>query len=137
MIPVSSTGSRTRDLLLGALFAFAALNAFGGGWYGMAGAEDVPVEWLNDTPFTSYFIPGLILFVIVGGAFLIAAVAFFRHHALAVTLGFVAVGIVLIWLTVQILMIGYVSWMQPATAIYAMILLVLLLSARRVSSSTV
>ncbi len=135
MVPLSSTGSRGKDLLLGILFSFAALNAFGGGWYGMAGAEGVPVEWLNGTPFTSYFIPSLILFVIVGGAFLAAAVSFFRHHALAVTFGYIVIAIVLVWLVVQILMIGYVSWMQPATAIYSMLLVLLLLPSPRRSTA--
>ena len=33
----------------------------------MAGAENVPVEWLQGSPFHSYFIPGLFLFLTVGG----------------------------------------------------------------------
>lgn len=128
MPSVSSTGSRVRDLLLGVLFAFAALNAFGGGWYGLAGAENVPLEWLHGTPFKDYFIPSLILLFIVGGTFLIASIAFFRHHTMARSLGFVAIFIVWIWLIVQVFMIGYVSWMQPATAIYSIILLLLLIT---------
>ncbi len=31
---------------LGALLVFAAVNAFGGGYYGLSGAPGVPVEWL-------------------------------------------------------------------------------------------
>jgi len=47
---------------LGALLIILAVNAFGGGYYGMAGAEGVPIEWLNGSPFPNYFIPGLFLF---------------------------------------------------------------------------
>ena len=50
---------------LGGLLAFGALNAFAGGYYGMSGAEDVPREWLEGSPFEDYFIPGLILFLVV------------------------------------------------------------------------
>lgn len=128
MVLRSSTGSRAKDLLLGTLYAFATLNAFGGGWYGMAGAEGVPVEWLTGTPFSDYFIPSLILFVVVGGSFLLAAIAFFRHHPAAIAIGYIATAIVFAWLIIQVFLIGYVSWMQPATAIYAIILLILLLT---------
>ncbi|MEJ2009734.1 MAG: hypothetical protein P8Z30_16535 [Acidobacteriota bacterium] len=62
---------------LGSLLAFGALNAFAGGYYGLAGARGVPTEWLAGSPFRDYWIPSLILFIIVGGSFLVAAVAVF------------------------------------------------------------
>src|SRR3569623_379211 len=65
--------------LLGALLAFAALNAFAGGSYGLAGAQGVPREWLRGSPFTDYFVPSLILVVVVGGSFLLATVAVFAR----------------------------------------------------------
>ena len=65
---------------LGILLLFLALNAFGGGYYGMAGAKDVPVEWLEGSPFNNYFLPALILFVIVGGSSLTASLLVFRKH---------------------------------------------------------
>jgi hypothetical protein len=116
---------RGERAILGTLLVVVALNAFAGGYYGMSGAEDVPREWLQGSPFDSYFIPSLILTVVVGGAFLTAAIAVFmrarwRRGAVAV-----AVAIVVGWLTVQIAIIGYVSWMQPATAIATLILAVL------------
>ena len=79
---------------LGALLAFAALNAFGGGYYAISGAPGVPVEWLNGSPFRSYFIPGLILFFVVGGAFLVAAIAVFVRLRIERTATFIAVIIV-------------------------------------------
>jgi len=111
--------------LLGVLLAFAALNAFGGGYYGMSGAEGVPLEWLEGSPFHNFFIPGLVLFVVVGGSFLVASIAVFARLRFARFASFVAVLIVYIWLAVQIAIIGYVSWMQPVTAILALIILVL------------
>jgi hypothetical protein len=102
---------------LGGLLAFGALNAFAGGYYGMAGAEDVPKEWLEGSPFDDYFIPGLVLFVVVGGSFLAAAIAVFAKLHMAPTAAFAAGGIVLGWLAVETAIVGYVSWMQPATTI--------------------
>jgi hypothetical protein len=61
--------------MLGSLLLLMAINAFGGGFYAMAGAKDVPVEWLKESPFPDYFIPGLFLFLVIGGSALLAAVA--------------------------------------------------------------
>lgn len=110
---------------LGVLLAFAALNALGGGYYGMSGAKDVPLEWLEGSPFTNYFIPGLILSIVVGGAFLLASVAVFGRFRIARKASFASVIIVLTWLAVQLSIIGYVSWMQPVTAVTAIIILCL------------
>jgi hypothetical protein len=108
-----------------ALLAFGALNAFAGSYYGLAGAKGVPREWLEGTPFSDYFIPSLILGIVVGGSFLLATMAVFRGWARARELVLGAVAIVLGWLAVQVAMIGYVSWMQPATAVGAGLILIL------------
>lgn len=120
-----SKNRKALHILLGVLLAFGALNAFGGGWYGMNGAEGVPVEWLEGSPFESYFLPSLILFVVVGGSFLTASILNFRYSRLSRTLSFASVGVVFIWLTVQLIIIGYVSWMQPATAVFGTGVLIL------------
>lgn len=110
--------------ILGSLLAFGALNAFGGGYYGLSGAKDIPREWLSGSPFSDYFIPSLILFVVVGGSFLLGAVAVFaqwrRARLLALGTGVIVLG----WIAVQVAIIGYVSWMQPTTAIAATLILV-------------
>lgn len=112
-------------IILGALLLFSALNAFGGGYYGMAGAEGVPIELLAGSPFQNYFIPSIILFFVVGGSFLTAAVAVFINHSFARIAAIGSAMIVFVWLTVQIAIIGYISWMQPTTAIAGIVILVL------------
>jgi hypothetical protein len=110
---------------LGGLLTFGALNALGGGYYGLTGAVGVPTEWLQGSPFADYFVPSLILLVVVGGSFIVAAITVFarlRGDRVAV---FVVAFIVLGWLTVQMSIIGYVSWMQPATAIAGLLILIL------------
>ena len=111
--------------VLGVVLIVLSLNAFGGGYYGMAGAEGIPLEWLQGSPFQSYFLPSLILFVVVGGSFLFAAIAVFRRTRFARTAVTCSVGIVLVWLAVQVLIIGYVSWLQPAIAIAGLLALAL------------
>jgi hypothetical protein len=110
---------------LGGLLAFGALNAFAGGYYGMSGAEDVPREWLEGSPFDDYFIPGLVLFLVVGGSMLAAAIAVFAALRIARLAALGAGLVVLAWLAVETLIVGYVSWMQPATTIGALVILLL------------
>jgi len=110
---------------LGGLLASGAVNALGGGYYGMTGAVGVPTEWLEGSPFADYFVPSLILLAVVGGSFIVAAIALFAHLRAARLAVFMAGFVVLGWLIVQIGIIGYVSWMQPATAIAGLLILIL------------
>ena len=125
---------------LGLLLAVVSLNAFAGGYLGISGAKGIPVEWLNGSPFESYLIPGIILFVIVGGSFLFAAVVVLRKYSYGKIISIAASIILFIWLAVEIYIIGYVSWMQPATAVAGLLVLILALflnePARKSSSIT-
>ena len=127
MKPPSTTSQKRLRYPLGALLALLALNAFAGGYYGMAGAPNVPREWLQGSPFDNYFIPALVLFVVVGGTALIAAVAVFRNspraRLAALFSGVVALG----WIAVQLAIIGYVSPLQPAVAIAGVLIIILAL----------
>jgi hypothetical protein len=116
---------RSIRFVLGALLAFAALNAFGGGYYAMSGAEGIPTAWLAGSPFHDYFLPGLVLFFVVGGAMGVAAIALLTGTRIARSAALVAGAIVLAWILVQVSIIGYVSWMQPVTAIGGVVVLLL------------
>jgi len=125
-----NTGGGVR-YTLGAVLAFAALNAFAGGWYGLAGAKGIPTAWLSGSPFSDYVVPSWILVLAVGGSALLTSVAVFarwRHDRLLAT----AAGAILFgWLAVEVAIIGYVSWMQPATAIGGALILGLAFLLRR------
>jgi hypothetical protein len=86
---------------LGGLLAFGALNAFAGGYYGLSGAEGVPVEWLRGSPFSDYTVPSLILFIGGGGSFLTAAIAVFARARIARASTLTAGAIALIWIAVD------------------------------------
>lgn len=117
--------------LLGILLVLVAINAFGGGFYGMAGAKGIPLQWLQGSIFKTYFIPSLALFIGIGGGALIAAILVFKHKRAARFASLTCAAIMLVWLVVQVGIIGYVSWLQPATAIAASAILILGLQLKR------
>lgn len=102
-------------LVLG-LCAFTALTAVLGGLSLMTarpGSPAVPpLALLEHTPFDSFFVPGLVLLVVVGGANLLAAVLEARRarrSELAVALaGAVLTG----WIVAQLALLRVFSWLQ-------------------------
>src|SRR5687768_10819564 len=115
---------RTRYTLTG-LLIFGGLNAIAGGYYGLSGADNVPLEWLEGSPFTTYFLPSLILFAFVGGSQLAAGIAMIEQSRFAHVAAFGAGTILLGWIGVQLSIIGYVSWMQPVTAAGGVVIVIL------------
>jgi hypothetical protein len=110
---------------LGILLLVIAANAFGGGYYGMSGAENVPKEWLEGSPFESYFFPSFFLFAIIGGMCLLAAIAVLRNSKYSARLSYSCAILLLGWIGIQVTIIGYVSWMQPAIFIAAILILLI------------
>lgn len=117
---MSASSVRTRRAL-GTLLAFMSLNALGGGWYGLAGAEGVPVAWLEGSSFASYVIPSLVLIVAVGGTSAVASALLFSDARIARPAAMAAGVVMLGWIAAQLAIIGYVSWLQPAVAIVGVI----------------
>src|SRR3954447_14915803 len=101
--------SARRRRALAAINAVVGVNAVCGMAYALAGAEAVPAEWLDGTPFQTYVIPGLYLGLVVGGSCLAAAELslFDAPHARSASLSSAAA--MLSWIAVQIAMIGYRS----------------------------
>ena len=91
------------------------LNAFGGGYYGLSGAPASIRPGSTARPFSSYFIPSLFLFTVIGGGMAVATAAWILKSRVAPWLS-LAMGVTLMsWIVVQVAMIGYVSWMQPVS----------------------
>lgn len=102
------------ELLLGT-------GAIGGGLALMLGPNGeilpLPVAALRGSPFSNYFLPGAVLFTVIGLVPLSAAVLAWRRHPAAPLLAF-AVGVALIvWLVVEIAVVGYSSD-PPLQALY-------------------
>ena len=119
---------RARQSPLGRLAVIAigleillGIGAIGGGLALMAGPKGeiipLPVSALTGSPFSDYFVPGAILFTIIGLLPLRAAVLAWRRHRIAPLLAF-AVGVaLLVWLVVEIAIVGYSSH-PPLQALY-------------------
>jgi hypothetical protein len=122
--------------VLAALQLLIALNAIGGGVYGLSGAAAVPREWLAGSPFTSYLIPSAVLVVVVGGSHLMASVRVWQRHREARRLSQLAGTILIGWITAQLAIIGFVSWLQPAMLVAALLELALAVRATAATRGT-
>lgn len=105
--------------LVGGSMVLVAVAAFVGGYYAMVGAPAVPVGWLRGTPFRSYFLPGLILFELVGGSMLFAGLAVLARVRFARLVATVASLILVGWLLVELAVIGSVTWPEIGTVTLA------------------
>lgn len=108
--------NRTHNTL-GLLLAVMAIACFAGGYFGMSGAANLPIEWLDSSPFHDYFIPSLFLFLVVGGVNLAASILVFKQNRWERYASYIAGILLLAWIAAQVSIIGYQSWMQPAVAI--------------------
>jgi hypothetical protein len=113
-----------------ALEVFLALGALGGGAALMLGPRGqiipLPLSALAGSPFVDYFVPGAILFLVIGLGPLAAAVLARRRHRLAPLLACAAGGALLTWLAVEIAIVGY-SNEPPLQAFYLALGMVLVL----------
>jgi hypothetical protein len=104
-----------------ALEILLGVGAVGGGLALMAGPNGeilpLPVSALSGSPFANYFVPGAILFSILGIGPLGAAVLAWRRHPVAPLLTFAVGGALLIWLVVEIVVVGYAND-PPLQALY-------------------
>lgn len=109
---------------LNTLVTFVAISALVGG-YGLIAAPNgsllgLPVEWLDNTIFNNYRVPGLILFSILGIWPALVCFGLFQDKRWAKR-GSISVGVLLVlWIGIQIGMIGLVVW-PPLQFFYGLI----------------
>ena len=89
------------------------IRSFAGGVLGVfLNGAGVPLAYLENTPFTSYVAPGLILAVVVGGTQVSAAIGQLkrtnRSNALSAVAGFG----MLTWIFVELALMSEYSWLQ-------------------------
>jgi hypothetical protein len=117
-----------------ALEVVLAIGALGGGLILMLAPRGeilpLPLSALAGSPFDTYFVPGMILFGVLGFGPLVAArLAWTRNPAAPVAAFVVGAGL-LIWVGVEVAIIGY-SNEPPLQAIYAILGVAILLVAVR------
>jgi len=114
-------------ILAGVLLAFNGMSALYGGLnllvYPNGNSLQLPLDYLQHSPFENYFIPGLILFSLNGLSSLFVCVAILldskRYAALILMQGCVLAG----WIFVQSMMTDFSSNLQLVFAITAFLLI--------------
>ena len=77
------------------------------------------------SPLTSYLIPSLFLFIVVGGICLFSSVSLFRNSSFSKKFALLSGVLLVLWIAIQVRIIGFVSWLQPAVFISGVIVIVL------------
>jgi hypothetical protein len=117
-----------------ALEVLLSIGALGGGLILMLAPRGeilpLPLSALAGSPFDTYFVPGLILFSVIGLGPVIAARLAWMHHPLAPVAAFVVGAGLLVWVAVEVAIIGY-SNEPPLQAIYGILGVAILLVAIR------
>jgi hypothetical protein len=122
-MPAAPSRSPLHWFAKAALWLNLALSsgALGGGAALMIGPRGevipLPLSNLRGSPFDTYFVPGLILFGVLGLGPLLAAWLVWLRHPLAPLATCVVGGALLVWLAVEIAIIGF-SVNPPLQPIY-------------------
>jgi hypothetical protein len=104
-------------IFLGIIEAFNGLSGLLGGFMLMRDPSGASIflklEWLDSTPFSDYLFPGAVLFTFIGlgNIFGLVNLIFHKRHALKWALLF---GLILmVWIIVQVSLLGYLNYLQP------------------------
>ena len=104
-------------LFEGILQIFIALGALGGGLVLLldpSGQEmGFSIDLLSNSPFTNYLIPGLFLFLVNGIGNFFCGFLSIRKNRYAGYAGMLFGAVMIIWILVQVTVLGWVSWLQP------------------------
>jgi hypothetical protein len=104
-MPVTQERRGTRIALV-LLELFIGANAVWGGIMLMTDSWKLDQEWLDNTPFDSWFVPGLALLVIIGGTQLAAAASLLARRPYAQAASLAAGWVLIGWIIVQL------AWLQ-------------------------
>ena len=113
---------------LGALQAFIGVTAIAGGFRLVSnpnGTLDIPIEWLNNSPFTSYLIPGLVLLVVIGFGNVLATIVSFLKMRCAGGIAIILGTFLILFMTIEVWFVGLRNFLQPLYFILGAIVLVL------------
>lgn len=117
---------KTLRILLIILSIFIAINAIGGGISLIyTDGLGMPLVWLNGSLFNNYIIPGFILFIVVGGTYVVSLFGQWRNLKSAPILSSIAGFGLLIWIFTELYIIGQPHFLQVTFFGLAILTLVL------------
>ena len=96
---------------------FNAFSALAGGFGLMTNPDGIvfgmDVSWLEGTPFSSFLIPGIVLFIVNGIGNSVGAMLSFRKNKMAPYVAAFFGFVMMVWIVSQVAWIGYRSFLQP------------------------
>ncbi len=111
----ASSGTRAALVVLQLIVALGALTAGGSFMHDPSGAGlGMSTALLAPSPFESFFVPGLVLFVVNGLAQVFAAALALRRHRFAARAAVIVGALLCGWITFQFFWLAAVSWLQFA-----------------------
>ena len=113
---------------LGALQAFIGITAIAGGFRLVSnpnGTSDIPIEWINGTPFTNYLIPGLVLLIVIGVGNVLGGIFSFLSKKYAGGIAAILGTFLILFMTIEVWFVGLRTFLQPLYFILGAIVLVL------------
>jgi len=119
---------------MGALQAFIGFTAILGGYQLVShpmGTPAIPIEMLHASPFATFFIPGIMLLSFIGVVNVLSLVVTItggRHRG---SIAVVGGGILIGYMTAEVLWIGWQNALQPLYLALGMVLLLSGLALRR------
>jgi hypothetical protein len=109
--------SKLLNILLGSLQAVNGLSALLGGFMLIQDPTGeslgLKAEWLQNTPFPNYLIPGIVLFLLIGVTNVWGMWLSFNKKAKRAAFGTLFGLILMGWIIAQVLWIGYKDFLQP------------------------
>lgn len=107
----------TLNAAFGIFQAFNGLSGLLGGFMLIndptGGSLYMKLEWLQQTPFQNFLIPGIVLFLLVGVANTTGAWITFKKKKKRAQFGIVFGVILMVWIISQVAWIGYKDFLQP------------------------
>ncbi len=91
---------------------FGAVSALVGAVALALNGAGVPLEYLANSPFSSFAVPGLLLGAVIGGTQIVAAVALIARKGQALLFSVIAGFGMLIWIFAELAIIRHYSWLQ-------------------------
>ena len=113
---------------LGVLQAFIGLTAIAGGIRLVSnpnGIPDFPIEWLSNSPFTNYFISGLVLLIVIGFGNVVAGTITFLRKRYSVSIAVVLGTFLILYMAIEVWFVGLRNFLQPLYFILGVVVLIL------------
>jgi len=113
---------------LGVFQAFIGITAIAGGFRLVSnpnGTSDIPIEWLNSSPFTNYLIPGLVLLIVIGVGNALGGIFSFLSKKYAGGIAAILGTFLILFMAFEVWFVSLRTFLQPLYFILGAIVLVL------------